>query len=185
VIVKVTVFQDSLLLFDVFSQEYGLLKLKAKRTKKKKMLDIGYSIIFEVSVKKENDIHEIQSVKISREFEYIQKDYSYIMAYLDIIWTVLSIQRNVQIEEIYHILHALNLPNIERIYILLAHVKILSIIGIRLQPWDEKISKIFTFVTQNTFSKIQKLTGFTQEIEEQIAYSIENEKKKNPRLHVL
>gem|GEM_PF-1324192 len=183
--IKITVFQDSLLLFDVFTLEYGLLKLKAKRTKQKKSLDIGYSIVFEVNVKKENDIHEIHNIKIRGEFAYLEKKYDYIMTYLELAGTVLKVPRNIQIQEIYHILHAVSISEMPTIYILLAHVKILSIMGILLINSNPQIQKIYTFVSCSPFTKILKLTGCTPEIEEQITKNIAQEKKNNPNLRAV
>jgi len=185
VIVKVTVFQDGLLLFDVFTLEYGLLKLKAKRSKQKKSLDIGYSIAFEVQVKKENDIHEIKNIKTRGEFAYIWQPYDSIMTYLELVGTVLKVPRNIQIQEIYHILHMVSTSELANIYVLFAHVKILAIMGVTLASHEVQIQKIFKFIGENSFLRICKLTGSTREIEENIRQSIHEEKKRNPNLRAL
>jgi len=185
VILRVAVFQDGLLLFDVFTQEYGLLKLKAKRTKQKKSLDIGYSIAFEVQVKKENDIHEIKNIKTRGEFAYIGQPYDAIMTYLELVGTVLKVPRNIQIQEIYHILHAVSTSELATAYILFAHVKILCIMGITLLSREVQIQKIFKFIGENSFPRICKLTGSTTELEENIRKIICEEKKRNPNLRAL
>lgn len=82
IILKITSLKENEFLFDVFTYEYGKLKLKAKKTKKEKNLDLGYIINFEVNVKKENTIHEIRNIRIKNEFSYSDTSYEMIYEYL-------------------------------------------------------------------------------------------------------
>lgn len=117
-------------MFDVFTSNYGKLKLKSKKSKKEKSLDIGYIIDFEVNVKKQNSIHEINNIKIKNEFSYTNKDYTTLLDYLELIKIVMDkCPLNLPIYEIYNILNEVNsFENITDEKIIFAQLKVLNIL---------------------------------------------------------
>ncbi len=160
VILKISLLKETEILFDVFSYDYWKLKLKAKKSKKEKNLDVWYIINFEVNVKKENHIHEIKNIKIKSEFDYLWKDYETIFEYLELLkWIDEKCPFGMPIYEIFHILQEINnFENITSEKILFSQWKILHILW--LLPGEhknEKIQKILSFISKESIKNILKL----------------------------
>lgn len=160
IILKITSLKENEFLFDVFTYEYGKLKLKAKKTKKEKNLDLGYIINFEVNVKKENTIHEIRNIRIKNEFPYSDKNYEVIYEYLYLLKNIAKeCAYNFQICEIYNIFCELNeIQNISEEKIIFSHLKVLNILW--LLPDTHKnptIQKILSFIGKESIKNILKL----------------------------
>lgn len=160
VIIKINSIKNNEFLFDIFSYDYWKIKLKAKKSKKEKSLDIWYIINFEVNVKKENSIHEIKNVKIKNEFDYLNKDYQTIFEYLEIL-KILNYQcpLNMSIPEIYNILNEINnFENITEEKLIFSKLKILFILWIlKIDNEDKNIEKILSFISKESIKNVLKL----------------------------
>lgn len=166
IVLKLTAHKESELFIDVFSSDYGKLKLKAKKSKKEKMLDIGFLINFEVNVKKENSIHEIKNIKIKNEFDYIGKNYETIVNYLEL--TKLILEKAPQrspVFEIFNILESINtFENITPEKIIFCELKILDILGqLPSEHQNPTIKKILSFISKESIDMILKLKGLSSE----------------------
>ncbi len=160
IILKIHPHKDQEFLFDVFTYDYGKLKLKAKSGKKEKNLDIWYIINFEVNVKKEFSIHEIRNIKIKSEFAYADKNYEIIYEYLYLlknIWEKCAY--NFCIGEIYNILFELQeIKNISEEKIIFSHLKILNILWIlKENHQNATVQKILSFISKESIKNILKL----------------------------
>lgn len=158
-------------LFDVFSYDYGKLKLKAKKSKKEKNLDVWYIINFEVNVKKENTIHDIKNIKIKSEFDYLWKNYEVILEYLELLQVVdKKCPYHMPMYEIYNIFHEINhFQNISDEKLIFAHLKILHILWILPQEHSNiSIQKILSFVTKESIKNILKLKWLDDEAKKEL-----------------
>lgn len=171
IILKITSLKEQEFLFDVFTYEYGKLKLKAKKTKKEKNLDLWYIINFEVNVKKENSIHEIRNIKIKNEFAYWDKSYEIIYEYLFLLKSVgEKCAYNLPIYEIYNIFCDLNeIQNISEEKILFSHLKILHILWILdISHQNITIQKILSFISKESIKNILKLKWLDEQLKSEI-----------------
>lgn len=158
-------------LFDVFSYDYGKLKLKAKKSKKEKNLDVWYIINFEVNVKKENTLHDIKNIKIKSEFDYLWKNYEVILEYLELLKVVdKKCPYHMPMYEIYNIFHEINyFQNISDEKLLFGHLKILHILWILPQEHKNiRIQKILSFVIKESIKNILKLKWLDEEAKKEL-----------------
>ncbi len=167
IILKITSLKENEFLFDVFTYEYGKLKLKAKKTKKEKNLDLGYIINFEVNVKKENTIHEIRNIRIKNEFSYSDTSYEMIYEYLYLLKSIWdNCAYNLQICEIYNVFCELNeIQNISEEKIIFSHLKILNILWLLPEiHQNPTIQKILSFIGKESIKNILKLKGLDENL---------------------
>lgn len=160
VILKINSLKETEFLFDVFSYDYWKLKLKAKKSKKEKNLDVWYIINFEVNVKKENQIHEIKNIKIKSEFDYLNKDYETILEYLELLKLIdEKCPLSMPIYEIFNILNEINnFENITEEKLIFSKLKILNILWLLPEKHiNEKIQKILSFISKESIKNILKL----------------------------
>lgn len=176
-VLKIQSVKETEFLFDVFTSNYGKLKLKSKKSKKEKSLDIGYIIDFEVNVKKQNSIHEIKNIKIKNEFSYTNKDYTTLLDYLELIKIVIDkCPLNLPIYEIYNILNEVNsFENITDEKIIFAQLKILNILWVlKIDNKEPKIQKILSFIQKESIKNILKLKGLTPEDKKDLQVLVKN-----------
>lgn len=177
VIVHISSSNEKEFLFDVFSYEYGKLKLKAKKTKKEKNLDIWYLINFEVNVKKENTLHEIKNIKIKNEFPYHDKNYEIIYTYLELIQIInQKCPYHLPIYEIYSLLSEINeYENISEEKLIFCQCKALSILWLLPEKHtNQKIQKILSFITKESMKNILKLKWLDENMKKEIQSMIQN-----------
>lgn len=160
ILLKIKQIKENEFLLDVFSYDYWKIKLKIKKNKSQKSLDIWFIINFEINTKKENDIHQIKNIKIKNEFDYINKSYEIIIEYLELLSIINEkCPLNLPIFEIFNILNELhNLKNITSEKIIFAKLKVFAILWILdTQIQDEKIKKILSFISKESIKNIFKL----------------------------
>ena len=177
IILKTQKLKESEFLLDVFCYDYGKLKLKTKKSKDYKTLDIWYNINFEINVKKENQIHEIKNVKIKNEFDYLQKDYETILEYLKIIKIVLEkTPEHQEIKEIYNILNEINtFLNITKEKLIFAKLKILYVLWtLNIHSNNQTLQKILLFISKENISNIMKLKWLDENTQTEIEKLIWN-----------
>lgn len=166
VVLKIHSQKETEFLFDIFSYEYGKIKLKSKKSKKEKSLDIWYIIDFEINVKKDNTIHEIKNIKIRNEFSYLNKNYSVLLEYLELIKLVFEkCPNNMPIYEIFHIFNEINiLEKVTDEKIIFLKLKVCFILWIlKIENKNENIQKILSFISKESIKNILKLKWLTQE----------------------
>lgn len=171
VIVNIFTSSEKEFLFDIFSYEYGKLKLKAKKTKKEKSLDVWYLINFEVNVKKENSIHEIKNIKIKNEFFYNDKNYEVIFAYLQVLEIInKKFPYSLPIYEIYNILSEINeYKNITEEKLIFSQCKLLSILWILPEKHKNiSIEKILSFISKESINNILKLKWLDENLKNEL-----------------
>ncbi len=164
-VIKIHSQKETEFLFDIFTYEYGKMKLKSKKSKKEKTLDIWYIIDFEINVKKENSIHEMKNIKIKNEFDYLNKDYSILLQYLELITLVYEkCPYNVAIYDIFHLLNGVNIcENISSEKLLFSKLKVLSLLWIlQIDNSNLQIQKILSFISKESIQNILKLKWLTQ-----------------------
>ncbi len=160
IILKITSLKESEFLFDVFSYDFWKLKLKSKKNKREKLLDVWYIIDFEINVQKENNINEVRNIKIKNEFDYLWKDYEIILEYLNILKIVdEKCPLNMPIFEIFNIINEVNkFPDITNEKLIFAQIKIYNILWIlNIENRDEKIKKILKYIRNENIKNILKL----------------------------
>lgn len=166
------------LLIDVFSKEYGKITLKAASHAQEKKLDIGYLINFEIRVKKEHDIHEIKNIKIQKVFEYEEKNYEILIAFLEILKSIsVYAPWGVPIEEIFFGSEILlkNQLKISQEILYIFHLKIFFILWmLPTSHHSQEIQKILKFISTQNFHTLGKLTWFTREIWSQLSQIIQS-----------
>lgn len=177
VILKIYSQKETEFLFDIFSYEYGKIKLKSKKTKKEKSLDVWYIIDFEINVKKDNNIHEIKNIKIKNEFSYLDKNYSVLLEYLKLIKLVFEkCPNNVPIYEIFHIFNEINiLEKITDEKIIFSKLKVCFILWIlKIENKNENIQKILSFISKESISNVLKLKWLTNEEKNELNILMKN-----------
>lgn len=177
VILKISSIKETEFLFDVFSYDYGKIKLKAKKSKKEKNLDVWYIINFEVNVKKENSIHDIKNVKIKNEFDYLWKNYEIIFEYLELLKLIdEKCPLNMPIYEIFNILNEINnFENITSEKIFFSKLKVFNILWFLPEEHkDQKIQKILSFIGKESIKNILKLKWLDEEIKKDLKSIVKN-----------
>lgn len=171
IILKISSLKENEFLFDVFTYEYGKLKMKTKKSKKEKNLDVWYIINFEVNVKKENTIHEIRNIKIKSEFDYNNKNYDTIYEYLFLLKNISDrCPYNMPIYEIYNIVYSLyQLEYISEEKIIFSHLKILSILWILNENSNNSVvKKILSFIWKESIKNILKLKWLDESLKNEL-----------------
>jgi recombinational DNA repair protein (RecF pathway) len=171
IILKISSLKENEFLFDVFTYEYGKLKMKAKKSKKEKNLDIWYIINFEVNVKKENTIHEIRNIKIKNEFDYNYKTYETIYEYLFLLKNISDgCPYHMPIYEIYNIVyHLYQLENISEEKIIFSHLKILNVLWILNENSNNPmVKKILSFIQKESIKNILKLKWLDENLKNEL-----------------
>jgi len=77
-------------LYQVFSKDYGKIWVEKKKNAKEKALDLGYIINAELKTKEERQVHKIQNIKITSEFDSSEKDFLIIETYLQTLFLILK-----------------------------------------------------------------------------------------------
>lgn len=167
VILKITKLRENFILLDIFSYDYWKVKFKTKYTKKEKTLDIWYVVNFEITVKKENSINEIKNIKITKEFDYNNKDYEIILEYLTLLKLIYdkSVENN-PIYEVFNIVSFLNDDkDITQIKIILSQIKIISIFWtLNIENKNQTIKKILSFISKESIKNILRLTWINEDL---------------------
>jgi recombinational DNA repair protein (RecF pathway) len=70
IILKISKVKDKDFIYDIFTFDYGRIKVQKKEHKKEKTMDLGYIINCEIETKEQRDIHKIKNIKIKSEFRY-------------------------------------------------------------------------------------------------------------------
>lgn len=171
IILKINPSKDNDFLFDVFTYDYWKIKLKTKKLKKQKNLDVWYIINFEINVKKENSIHEINNIKIKNEFDYLWKNYEVIINFLELIKIINEkCPLNMPIFEIFNILNELNnSKNITDEKIIFTTLKALNILWLlKLENSNQTIQKILSFISKESIKNILKLTWLDENTKKEL-----------------
>lgn len=160
IILKVQKIKENDFFLDLFCYDYWKIKLKAKKTKDFKNLDIWYNINFEIDVKKQNSIHEIKNIKIKNDFNYINKEYSVLIQYLDIVKLLIEkLPNHEPVYEIYNVLNEINnYKNITEEKLIFSKLKLLNILWVlNIHNSDLNIQKILSFISKESISNVLKL----------------------------
>lgn len=160
IILKISKENPSLNLMDVFTYDFGKLKLKIKSSKKEKTLDIGYIINFEIKVATKSSISEIQNIKIKHQFDYQDNSFDIIHSYLQMIGCIY--QQSPYHLPVYEVFGTYELflksQNNLGEKILLTHLKLLFIFGILWSEHpDSTIQKILLFTSRYHIKDILRL----------------------------
>lgn len=165
-------------LFTVFSLDYGKIQVVKKSSKKEKKLDIWYFVDFEIETKLSSDINKIKSIKIYKEFNYVDKSFLIINTYLEIINFVLkNVSIWLPIKTLFETLEFISsFENIDYTKLILSKLKILNILWIlNLDNNDLIVSKILNFIDKNHISKIFLLSWIDEKILEKLEKNIKKE----------
>jgi len=160
IILKIWNLKENEFLFEIFTFEYWKIKLKFKKNKKEKTLDLWYIIDFEVNIKKELSINEAKNIKIKNEFSYLNKDYETIIEYLELLKIINEkCPLNMPIFEIYNLVFQINeLENITNEKLIFAKLKLLNILWILfLENKNQQIQKILSFIAKESIKNILRL----------------------------
>lgn len=156
-ILKTQVVKDSILL-DIFTNQFGRLKLQTKKSKNKIWLDAWYLINFEIQVKDQRHIHEVFNIKILKQFPYESFDFQHIYLFLE---CMNFIHKNtpewVEVTEIFTYYNAfLSQETLTLSSLIVCYLKIGFIIGVFPLTDDENFAEIFPLlqeISKNTLTK--------------------------------
>lgn len=161
IILKISKVKEKDFIYDIFTYDYGKIKVQKKDSKKEKSLDSGYIINCEIETKEWRDIHKIKNIKIKSEFRYEQLEFEIINLYLSIIWIIYQkIPFWVEFKDIFEIIEEINSKkNIDKTKLVLSKLKVIDLLWeLKIDNDDEVIRKILKFINKNKIKDILKLT---------------------------
>ncbi len=167
VILKISKVKDRDFVYDIFTYDYGRIKVQKKELKKEKSLDLGYIINCEIETKETRDIHKIKNIKIKSEFRCDGKDYATINEYLKIIWTMYhKLPEWLVFKDIFELVEEINdKKNLDEIKLILSRLKIINLLWeLKIDSNDEIIWKILKFINNNKIKDILKLSWIDYEL---------------------
>lgn len=171
IVLKITKIKERDFIYDLFTFDYGKIKVQKKDSKKEKNLDLWYIINCEIETKAERNIHKIKNIKIKSEFNYEDKDFLVINLYLEIIS---YIQNNlpdwVEFKDMFEIIETINdKKNIDETKLILAKLKITNLFWeLKLENEDKIIEKILNFINKNKIKEILKLTWIDENLKNKL-----------------
>lgn len=160
-------------LYQVFSKDYGKIWVEKKKNAKEKALDLGYIINAELKTKEERQVHKIQNIKITSEFDSSEKDFLIIETYLQTLFLILKETPFwVAIPEIFEIIVNINKEkNLTLQKLIISRLKIKAILGIlSLENNNETIQKILNFIYKNKIETIFRLEQLDDNIQEKLLF---------------
>lgn len=160
IILKISKIKEKDFIFDIFTFDYGKIKVQKKDSKKEKSLDLGYIINCEIETKEWRDMHKIKNIKIKSEFRYEHLWFSTINLYLNIIWIIYQkIPFWVEFKDLFEVIEEVNSKkNIEKIKLVLSKLKVIDLLWeLKIDNDDEIIRKILKFINKNKIKDIFKL----------------------------
>nr|MDD3720347.1 recombination protein O N-terminal domain-containing protein [Candidatus Gracilibacteria bacterium] len=171
IILKITKVKDKDFIYDVFTYDYGKIKIQKKDTKKEKTLDIGYIVNFEIETKQGRDINKAKNIKIKSEFKYENKEFKIINEYLNIIGQIYTkIPEGLPFKDIFEIIEAINdKNNLDSLKLILAKLKIIDYFGeLKLENDNIIIKKILKFINENKIKEVLKLGGIDEKTQKEL-----------------
>lgn len=171
IILKISKVKDKDFIYDIFTFDYGRIKVQKKEHKKEKSLDLGYIINCEIETKEQRDIHKIKNIKIKKEFNCENKDFATINEYLTIIWLVYNkLPEWLVFKDVFEIVDEVNdTNNIDEMKLILSRLKVINLLWeLDLNHQDQLVEKVLKFINNNKLKEIFKLSGFDQEIKEKL-----------------
>jgi len=171
IILKISKVKDKDFIYDIFTFDYGRIKVQKKEHKKEKSLDLWYIINCEIETKEQRDIHKIKNIKIKSEFRYEGKDYITLQEYLTIIWIIYNkLPEGLVFKDIFEILEEVNkTKNIDDMKLILSRLKVINLLWeLDLNHKDQLIEKVLKFINNNKLKEIFKLSGFDDIIKEKL-----------------
>lgn len=171
IILKISKVRERDFIYDIFTYDYGKIKVQKKEWKKEKSLDLGYIISCEIETKESRDIHKIKNLKIKSEFSYLNKDFAVINEYLNIIGIVYQkIPFWLEFKDVFELLEELNnQTSIDEIKLVLARLKVIDLIWeLRIEDSDKTVEKILKFINKNRLKEIFRLTWIDNDLKEKL-----------------
>lgn len=161
IILKISKVKEKDFIYDVFTYDYGKIKVQKKDTKKEKSLDIWYIANFEIETKEWKDISKAKNIKIKSEFKYEWKEFKIINEYLNIIWLIYKkIPYWLPFSDVFEIIEVLNeKKELDETKLILAKLKILDYFwDLKIENEDKTIEKILKFINKNKIKEVLKLS---------------------------
>lgn len=171
IILKISKVKEKDFLYDIFTYDYGKIKVQKKWWKKEKTLDLGYIINCEIETKESKDIHKIKNIKIKSEFICDNKDFNTINEYLNIIGIIYQkIPFWSEFKDIFELFEEINnKKNIDEIKLILSRLKIIDLLWeLKIDNKNEIIWKILRFVNKNKLKEVLKLTWIDEDLKEKL-----------------
>ena len=170
IILKIQKNADKNFIYTIFSLRFWKIIAVKKVSNKEKNLDLGFHINYEI--KTSDKINKISNIKIINEFNTINKDFTTINSYLNILYLILKDTAFwIENDEIFEIVNLLNKYNnwALKVKLILAQLKIKNILWeLDISHKNITITKILSFINKNNFPKIIKLTWVNQEIKKEL-----------------
>ncbi len=171
IILKISKLKEKDFIFDVFTYDYGKIKIQKKDTKKEKTLDIWYIVNFEIETKEWRDISKAKNIKIKSEFRYENKEFKVINEYLNIIWLIYKrLPEWLHFKEIFEIIEEINdKKNLNETKLILAKLKVIDYFWeLKIENEDIIVEKILKFVNKNKIKEILKLSGIDEKTQKKL-----------------
>ncbi len=174
IILKIQKSSDKNFIYTIFSLKFWKIIAVKKVSKKEKNLDLWFQINYEI--KTWDKINKVSNIKIINEFNTINKNFSQINSYLNMLYLILKNTafwvENKEIFEIINLINKYTNPDIET-KLILTQLKIKNVLWeLDVNHKNPTISKILSFINKNKFSKIIKLTWINQEIKKELQNKI-------------
>lgn len=167
IILKIYKNKDKNFIYDIFTYEFGKIKIQKKDAKKEKALDIWYIINFEIETKEWREINNAKNIKIKSEFIYENMEFITIMEYLNIIWLIhKKLALWIEFREIFEIVEEINIKNnLDETKLILAKLKIINLIWeLKIENANKTVEKILKYINSNKITEILRLSGIDDTI---------------------
>ncbi len=167
IILKISKVKEKDFIYDIFTFDYGKIKVQKKEWKKEKTLDLWYIVNCEIETKESKDIHKIKNIKIKSQFNCDNKDFNTINEYLNIIWIIYrKIPFWIEFKDLFELFEEINNSrNIDEVKLVLARLKIIDLLWeLKIEDNDELVWKILKFINKNKIKEIFKLKGINNEL---------------------
>lgn len=171
IVIKKEKIKENEFIYTIFTYDYWKIKAVKKESKKEKMLDLWYLLNFELYLSDKNDLLKIRNIKITWQFDTVNKSFSEINTFLELLNIILkNTPEKIAVYEIYHIFEILkNQETINEVKIILSKLKVLDILGILdINHTNPTIVKILKFIINNNIKNIIKLIWINEELKNEL-----------------
>jgi len=167
VILRISKLKEKDFIYDIFTYDYGKIKVQKKEWKKEKTLDLWYIINCEIETKEWKDIHKIKNIKIKSQFICDNKDFKTINEYLSIIGIIhKKLPSWIEFKDIFELFQEINdKNNIDECKLILAKLKVIDLLWeLKVDNNNELVRKILRFINKNRIKDILKLSWINNEL---------------------